>query len=654
MSFKGPATALENRTDNSIWSSLNKVFDAVKNAPGRNFKAFDIASGFIFPDYRQLKPEARSMIWQAVIDYRKNKDGGTEQRYNSLNPENWFKSDENGKIKMFIPHLLALDYNRVFPDVLTEYSGRMHQFIGKFWLKDAEGLIKSNIELASDGCIRPRQILEGIESIRNITRISTTEDIGKPLASIRPLPPHTIPITSGLLDAKTKILRPHSASYYYSEVLPRSYLQGAVPKHFLAFLDIMFTGDPNKVLKKTQIFEVIAWTLMLGYDIQGAVVFYGLGGEGKSILHSLLGSLLVHVTSLTLKELETDKFKRAELDGSWANLISESKSDVITSEWFKRLTDGTVFTADRKNGHPFQMSSRAKMILDVNELPNKENESRAFYRRIIAIIDFPNRLEDLLSPQEIKDFIEKIKDPFELDKVFSYAVDNFYGPLADRLKFTGQLSISKVEKKWEERSNPAASYLKFKKEAGQIYTDVEEVKALLVEGSENFKRYLTEDGKDSDGNITYYLTMVKNDVIDNAVKWAVKRGFPAKTINGKSLGFALNMLGLSNETVSKKVGKGQVLKAWKNVYIDVSDPPVTDERGDSENSRYHQKTLPNKDKYGSVTGPFPFPDDVSEEAKGEGENKGESVTENTESSKLRARDEVTGENESSVTEWFRR
>ena len=174
-------------------------------------------------------------------------------------------------------------------------------------------------------------------------------------------------------------------------------------------------------------------------------------GEGESIIHSVIGDLLVHVTSLTLSELESDKFKRAELYGSWANLINESSNEIITSEWFKRLTDGTIITVDRKNGHPFQMASRAKLILDVNELPNKENELRAFYRRIIAIIDFPNMLEAVLSPTQISEFVNKMKNPVELDKIFSYTIGNYYASLVSRMKFTNQLSLADAEQKWDAR-----------------------------------------------------------------------------------------------------------------------------------------------------------------------------------------------------------
>lgn len=176
-----------------------------------------------------------------------------------------------------------------------------------------------------------------------------------------------------------------------------------------------------------------------------------MAGEGESIIHSVIGDLLVHVTSLTLSELESDKFKRAELYGSWANLINESSNEIITSEWFKRLTDGTIITVDRKNKHPFQMASRAKLILDVNKLPNKENELRAFYRRIIAIIDFPNMLEAVLSPTQISEFVNKMKNPVELDKIFSYTIGNYYASLVSRMKFTNQLSLADAEQKWDAR-----------------------------------------------------------------------------------------------------------------------------------------------------------------------------------------------------------
>ena len=493
-----------------------------------------------------------------------------------LNPQNWFSEDE--KNPHFVPYNCAVDYRRVFPHVVTEYMGTMHQFTGKYYLKDAEGTIRTNIEKAGTGIIKPRDINDAIASLVNITRVISPDKIDLPMERIMPLPAHTIPVEDGLLNILTKDIAPHSPEYYYTECLPRHYIPGATPEVFLAFLDNLFQGDPDAILKKTQIFEIIAWTLMNNYDIQGAVILYGQGGEGKSIIHSVIGDLLLHVTSLTLSELESDKFKRAELYGSWANLISESSSEIVTSEWFKRLTDGTTITVDRKNGHPFQMSSRAKLILDVNELPNKDNELRAFYRRVIAIIDFPNLLESVLTPTRIGEFVQKMKDQAELDKIFSYTIDNYYGGLISRMKFTGQLSLADAQKKWEERSNPAKSYIKMKMEGGDIYTDIDVVKGLLVGNKESETRYITNE---SSGGV--YLTMVKVDVINDAKNWAISKGFPVKTIHGGTIGSALTSMGFRNESVNKKVSKGTVLKAWKDIYIHIDKDPVAEPVADRGN-----------------------------------------------------------------------
>ena len=571
-------------------------------------------------DQYEISPEMK----EKVVEYYK--DDARHNQYDmealekfkkaaSLDPDSWFSE------KTFVPYLCAQDYLRVFPHVVSEYLGTMHQFTGKYYLQDAEGTIRTNIEKAGTGIVKPRSISEAIESLRNLTRIVEPDKIKLPMERIMPLPEHTIPIEDGLLNLMTKTISPHSPDYYYTECLPRHYIPGAVPAVFSAFLDKLFTGDPNAPLKKTQIFEIIAWTLTNNYDLQGAVILYGQGGEGKSIIHSVIADLLVNTTSLTLAELETDKFKRAELYGSWANLISESSSEIITSEWFKRLTDGTVITVDRKNGHPFKMASRAKLILDVNELPNKDNELRAFYRRVIAIIDFPNLLESILTPVEISDFVAKMKEPDELDRIFSYVVDNFYGPLVSRMKFTGQLSLAEAEKKWEERSNPAKSYLKFKNEAGDIITDVDTVRELFDGNEREISHYISRESNGEE-----YLAIVKADVVADAVRWATERGFPAKTITGSTIGSALVSLGYSNKTVNKKVSKGTVLKAWRDIYIRLNSDPVAEEVAVQKTPRYHSGTQSTPDGISFGSGSYPLFGCKSQNQNG-GEGRGASATE---------------------------
>jgi len=507
-----------------------------------------------YPPEKHLGRELLSEIQKVMPS---NKGG-------ALRPDAWFTGEDEAK--KFVPYLCAKDYLRAYPHVVTEYSGLIHQFIGKHWLKATEGFVYSTIENAGKGLIRPRQISEAVESLRNQTRIIDPDKLNLTMEQILPMPEYSIPIENGILNMLSKTLQPFSPDFYYTEVLPRNYIPGAVPEVFLQFLGKIFLGDPDAELKITQIFETIAWTLTMNYDIQGAVILYGEGGEGKSIIHAIIADTIGHTTSISLTELEEDKFKRAELYGSWANLVSESSSDIVISEWFKRLTDGTTITAERKNRHPFQFSSHAKLILDVNELPNEEGQLRAFYRRVALIIDFPNMLENVLTPQEIDNFVKKLKDPSELDKIFSFVVDNYYAPLAKKMKFTGHLTLEDAEKKWIERSNPALTYIQVKHADGQIFTDVEDVKAILQDDIISLSRYITieKDGME-------HLTMIKQDVINAARKWAADRGLPAKTIDGGALGRALVSLGYPNYTVSKKINKTTILRAWEDIFINISE-----------------------------------------------------------------------------------
>jgi len=478
-----------------------------------------------------------------------------------------------------VAHDCAVDYLRVYPHIITEYTagrGTPSMFVGKYWLKDAEGIIKN--ELEAIGKITPFQIRSAIESLCNITRIVDPELIDLPLDEAKPLPEHVIPIKDGLLNLADRIISPHSPDYFYTEYLPRTYIKGAIPEEFIAFIDKIFTGDRKAEIKKTHIFETIAWTLMRNYKIQGAVILFGQGGEGKSIIHDIIGKLLVRTSELSLDELENEKFKRYKLYGSWANLISESSTKMVSSEMFKRVTDGSIITVEEKNGRPFRMRSHAKMIIDTNELPNKSDELRAFYRRVIAIIDFPNMLEDIMSPKEIDDTIAKLESDEELDKLFSYVIDNFYGPLVDKMKFTKQLNIDDARTLWEERSNPALAYLRRREKNGDIITDVEDAKSIITEAKKDINLYISKES----GSFDEYLDTPKQEVINDAVKWATDNGFPVKNINAGNLGKALNILGYQNITVDKKIGKGIKIKAWKDLII-ITWSPVSDAVPDPEN-----------------------------------------------------------------------
>ena len=90
-------------------------------------------------------------------------------------------------------------------------------------------------------------------------------------------------------------------------------------------------------------------------------------------------------------------------------------------------------------------------------------------------------LESVLTSGGINHIVERLKDEDELDAIFSYVIDYYYATIATSLKFTGHLSLEDSEVKWEERSNPAAAYIKEKVKDGHVSNDLEEVNRILLQ-----------------------------------------------------------------------------------------------------------------------------------------------------------------------------
>ena len=386
--------------------------------------------------------------------------------------------------------------------------------------------------------------------------------IEKPLDEIYALPEHLIPIEEGLLNVHEKVVMPHDPNYFYISRIPRRYSPGAKARIFRELLNIIFTDDPEKDIKITQIYESFAWILSPGYIPHGVVIFLGSGGEGKSLIHRIMEEFIVETSAVTIKDLETDKFKRAELYGKYANIVSEAGENLIRSEWFKKVTDGTRVLADRKNMHPFYFRSRAKWIIDTNMLPPFNDSSSALYRRIIAIIGFNNFLEDILTPEEIDRYVREISTQEELDCLFSEVIDDYYLPFVQRKKFTNQYSLGEAKQNYDRISNPSKAYIEDRIDADAILTDIEEIKKYLQENNLSAEYFIAKEQKSK----SEYITLPKRFLETDARDWAKTQKLPVDLINTTILGKALELHGIKNITVKKKINETGI-NCWRDIFI---------------------------------------------------------------------------------------
>ena len=481
-----------------------------------------------------------------------------------LDPENrWYDVDQKGR-KTFNHVECGKDIieHELKGKIVTEYgSGIIHVFVGDRYLIDGEPFLRSLVQYHAR--LDHLQISKVVEYIRNMTRVVDPKKIGLSMDEIMPVPSGLIPLDNGLFDVSTKTLHAHSPAYYYAAHLPRNYISGGRSSKFRNLLEIMFTGDPEKEKKVTQIFEILAWTLTDGYTPQGSATLIGSGGEGKSIIIGTIMSFLgtQNVAAISIQELESDKFKRAELYGKFANLVSGA-GGIIKSELYKRFTDFSPITADNKNGRNFNFRSRAKWIISTNELMETKDHLRAFHRRTAALVVFENYLENLITPQEISEFVEALQGPHELDLIFSEVVDLYMIPFMERKKFTGQLSVEEAEEQYTDYANPSLAYMNDQLSNDRIFADIDDALEYAKNNGIDLDMITKEDKKK--GNLS--IITIKKFIEKDAKQWAKSRKLQSDLIDTVKLGKALETAGFPNIVCEKKVAKTG-LRAWLGVFI---------------------------------------------------------------------------------------
>ena len=97
--------------------------------------------------------------------------------------------------------------------------------------------------------------------------------------------------------------------------------------------------------------EISGYLLSRDTSQKKAFMFLGGGDNGKSAFLSFIRTFLKdsNVSSISLNQLEEDRFSAIELFGKIVNINADlGTSDLIETSRFKQLTGGEAITADRK------------------------------------------------------------------------------------------------------------------------------------------------------------------------------------------------------------------------------------------------------------------------------------------------------------------
>jgi putative DNA primase/helicase len=166
--------------------------------------------------------------------------------------------------------------------------------------------------------------------------------------------------------------------------------------------EIMMPDDVNLM------FDFMAYCLWREYKFNFWMLFNGAGLNGKSVLLMLIERFFGkdNVSGETLDRLLHREFSVGNLFGKMLNVDADVSPDVIFNNTgiIKKLTGNDLHTGEFKYKKPFPFRNYAKLIFSCNKIPETEDNTDAFFRRILII----NFTQQLFGEKDDPDLIDKL------------------------------------------------------------------------------------------------------------------------------------------------------------------------------------------------------------------------------------------------------
>lgn len=223
-----------------------------------------------------------------------------------------------------------------------------------------------------------------------------------------------------ILDIETMEEYPYSPRFTINNKIDVAYNPDAYSEVMDKTLDKVACGDKEI---RALIEEMIGYTIYRQNSMQVAFILTGEGSNGKSTILNVIKKLVgkQNYTSLDLRELE-DTFKPSELYGKLANIGDDISAKYLdNSSVFKKVVTGESFVVQKKYAQPFELESYATQIFCANELPNVQDKSDGFSRRLLIV---PFRARFTKKDPDYDPFIEdKLLNDESLEYLLKIAID---------------------------------------------------------------------------------------------------------------------------------------------------------------------------------------------------------------------------------------
>lgn len=189
------------------------------------------------------------------------------------------------------------------------------------------------------------------------------------------------------------------------------------------------------------------------------MLFNGGGQNGKSTLLTLLEIFFGYnnVSGESLERLLNERFAPANLYQKLVNVDADISGGILMRSVgkLKKLTGNDEFPAEFKFGQPFKFRNYAKLIFSCNEIPECDDKSDAFFRRLIII----NFIQQFLGAKEDPNLIDKLTTEQELSGLLYELLTRLPRVLQKGVRPTTNESMKKTHDKYVMASNPIELFI---------------------------------------------------------------------------------------------------------------------------------------------------------------------------------------------------
>lgn len=264
---------------------------------------------------------------------------------------------------------------------ISSEAGLLYQYNDRFWERAAEGRLQ-RYAMMFDSEHHTNQRRRGEVANFIVTKVMM------PVVPWRRLAPTEVPVLNGVIDVRTREVRPHRKEDYLETVLPVAYDPDARCPIWETCLWDYFGTDADRLTKIAALQQFFGYVLLPHARYKKALILLGEGDSGKTEPLKLLESLVGpdNTCSVGVEDMN-DSRARVPLVGKMLNKLSELSADaVIADGGFKTMiSTEESMPFDPKFIAPFMYTPYAKHVIITNKLPAINDLTSATYNRLLVI-----------------------------------------------------------------------------------------------------------------------------------------------------------------------------------------------------------------------------------------------------------------------------